>query len=94
MLHLTQHLSWLKRKEGMKSLLIVLGFSIENTTYKTYSSIVLNLFDQLHPEFQSEHSVEEVKGWFELNGLESIVVTESSGWSAYEELSALSVKSL
>ena len=56
-----------------------LGFSIENTTYKTYSSIVLNLFDQLHPEFQSEHSVEEVKGWFELNGFESIVVTESSG---------------
>lgn len=56
-----------------------LGFSIENTTYKTYSSIVLNLFDQLHPEFQSEHSVEEVKGWFKLNGFESIVVTESSG---------------
>lgn len=57
----------------------VLGFSIENTRPKSFRSIVLNLFDQFHPRFQTEHSVQEVRAWFEENGFEDLVVTESTG---------------
>jgi len=57
----------------------ILGFSIENTRPKSFRSILLNLFDQLHPMFQTEHSVREVRAWFEENGFEDLVVTESTG---------------
>lgn len=57
----------------------ILGFSIENTRPKSFRSIVLNLFDQLHPRFQTEHSVQEVRAWFEESGFEEVVVTESTG---------------
>ena len=60
----------------------VLGFSVENTGYKTYFSILLNLFDQLHPRFQTEHSVDEVKEWFQTEGFHEISVTESTGMVA------------
>jgi SAM-dependent methyltransferase len=56
-----------------------LGFTVENIEYKTYRSISLNLFDQLHPKYQSEHSVDEVRGWFLKNGFEDLVVVESIG---------------
>jgi SAM-dependent methyltransferase len=56
-----------------------LGFTIENINYKSYRSILLNLFDQLHPRFQSEHSVDEVQAWFAANGFCDTVVTESIG---------------
>lgn len=56
-----------------------LGFTVENISYKSYRSIVLNLFDQLHPKFQSEHSVAEVQEWFKSNGFGETVVTELVG---------------
>jgi SAM-dependent methyltransferase len=56
-----------------------LGFMIENIGYKSYGSIVLNLFDQLHPRYQSEHTVDEVQEWFKSNGFRETVVTESVG---------------
>ena len=55
------------------------GFAFENVEHKSYFSIVLNLFDQLHPEFQREHSVEEVRQWFEENGFTDVVTTEDVG---------------
>jgi len=60
----------------------ILRFGINNIEYKSYSSVLLNLFDQLHPKFQTEHSVDEVKWWFKSNGFSEIVVTESIGMVA------------
>lgn len=57
----------------------VLGFCIENIEHKSYQSILLNLFDQLHPRFQSEHSVDEVQDWFHSNDFPSTVVLENVG---------------
>ena len=57
-------------------------FTAEDISHKSYKSIVLNLFDQLHPQFQSEHSVEEVLGWFESAGFVETSVTESIGMVA------------
>jgi hypothetical protein len=57
----------------------ILGFKIENTDPKSYSSIVLNIYDQLHPRFQTEHSIDEVEGWFVSNGFEEVVATEAGG---------------
>jgi SAM-dependent methyltransferase len=57
----------------------VLGFDIEDISHKSYRSIVLNLFDQLHPKFQREHSPEEVRQWFESNDFETIVATNVVG---------------
>jgi SAM-dependent methyltransferase len=56
-----------------------LGFMIENLNYKSYGSIALNLFDQLHPPYQSTHTVDEVQQWFKSNGFCETVVTESIG---------------
>jgi ubiquinone/menaquinone biosynthesis C-methylase UbiE len=56
-----------------------LNFTIENIGYKSYRSILLNLFDQLHPRFQSEHSVDEVQAWFAANGFRDTVIMESVG---------------
>lgn len=67
------------RKRGDRPPYKIIGFSIENTRPKSFRSILLNLFDQLHPRFQTEHSVQEVRAWFEENGFESLVVTESKG---------------
>jgi hypothetical protein len=39
----------------------------------------LNLFDQLHPRFQSEHSVDEVQAWFAANGFRDTTIMESVG---------------
>jgi SAM-dependent methyltransferase len=55
-----------------------LGFTMENLGYKTYAAVLLNLFDQLHPRYQHEHAVDEVRRWFEDEGLVEIVVTEAS----------------
>jgi ubiquinone/menaquinone biosynthesis C-methylase UbiE len=55
------------------------AFTVENIEYKTYRSILLNLFDQLHPKYQSEHSVDEVRQWFLQNGFENLTVVESIG---------------
>ena len=57
----------------------VLGFSIENIDRKSYRAIVLNVFDQLHPVYQREHSAEEVEGWFQSNGFKDIVATNVVG---------------
>jgi SAM-dependent methyltransferase len=57
-------------------------FTVEDSSPKSYKSIVLNLFDQLHPHAQSEHSVEEVLGWFSANGFHEMVVTEHIGMVA------------
>lgn len=57
----------------------VLGFEIENVEPKSYRSILLNIFDQLHPKFQHEHSAEEVASWFERNGFRDIVPTNTVG---------------
>jgi hypothetical protein len=54
-------------------------FTVENIEYKSYRSILLNLFDQLHPQYQSEHSVDEVQRWFTDNQFEHLVVVESVG---------------
>ena len=56
-----------------------LGFTVESIGYKTYRSILLNLFDQLHPRYQSEHSVDEVQHWFTSNNLGQTIVVESVG---------------
>lgn len=56
-----------------------MGFTVENIDYKSYRSILLNLFDQLHPRYQSEHSIDEVQGWFRGNGFHETVVVESIG---------------
>jgi len=56
-----------------------LGFGIEDISYKSYGSILLNLFDQLHPRYQTEHSIDEVHGWFAANGFQQTVVVESIG---------------
>jgi SAM-dependent methyltransferase/uncharacterized protein YbaR (Trm112 family) len=55
------------------------NFTIENISYKSYRSILLNLFDQLHPRFQSEHSIDEVQAWFVANGFRDTVTMESVG---------------
>jgi ubiquinone/menaquinone biosynthesis C-methylase UbiE len=60
----------------------VFVFTVEDASHKSYKSIVLNLFDQLHPQSQTEHSVEEVLSWFENNGFRDVVVTESIGMVA------------
>jgi ubiquinone/menaquinone biosynthesis C-methylase UbiE/uncharacterized protein YbaR (Trm112 family) len=60
----------------------MLMFTVEDSSPKSYKSIVLNLFDQLHPKAQSEHSVEEVLDWFRASGFEDVVVTESIGMVA------------
>ena len=57
-------------------------FTVEDSSPKSYKSILLNLFDQLHPDSQSEHSVEEVIGWFSANGFADTVVTEHIGMVA------------
>jgi SAM-dependent methyltransferase len=57
-------------------------FTVEDSSHKSYKSIVLNLFDQLHPKSQSEHSVDEVLSWFQTNGFGEVVVTESIGMVA------------
>jgi SAM-dependent methyltransferase len=57
-------------------------FTVEDVSHKSYKSILLNLFDQLHPQFQSEHTVEEVLGWFESCDFGATVVTESIGMVA------------
>ena len=57
----------------------VLGFSIENIEYKSYPSIVLNLFDQLHPRYQREHSVGEIQRLFESSGFTRIEATNVVG---------------
>ena len=57
-------------------------FTVEDASHKSYKSILLNLFDQLHPQFQSEHSVEEVLQWFQASGFGETVVTESIGMVA------------
>lgn len=66
----------------------VLWFTFENIEHKTYFSIVLNLFDQLHPRFQTEHSVDEVSEWFHTNDFRDIVVTESVGMVAIRGIRA------
>jgi len=58
------------------------AFTVEDASHKSYRSIVLNLFDQLHPQFQSEHSVEEVRSWFSSNGFADVVFTETIGMVA------------
>jgi len=57
----------------------VMGFSIEDIEHKSYRSILLNLFDQLHPKYQHEHSVEEVAQWFARNGFVDVVPTNVVG---------------
>jgi hypothetical protein len=57
-------------------------FTVEDSSPKSYKSILLNLFDQLHPASQTEHSVDEVLGWFTANGFRDMVVTESIGMVA------------
>ena len=57
-------------------------FTVEDSSSKSYKSILLNLVDQLHPDSQSEHSVEEVIGWFTANGFGDTVVTEHIGMVA------------
>jgi SAM-dependent methyltransferase len=57
-------------------------FTVEDSSHKSYKSIVLNLFDQLHPQWQSEHSVDEVLSWFDSEGFGDVVVTESIGMVA------------
>ena len=57
-------------------------FTVEDSSPKSYKSILLNLFDQLHPDSQSEHSVEEVVGWFSANGFGDTAVTEHIGMVA------------
>ena len=56
-----------------------LGFEIENTRSQSYRGILLNIFDQIHPHYQSEHSVDEVRGWFTANGLSDVTIVESVG---------------
>ena len=56
-----------------------MGFTVENIDYKSYRSILLNLFDQLHPHYQSEHSIDEVQAWFVSNGFHDTVIVESIG---------------
>ena len=56
-----------------------LGFEIESTRPQSYRGILLNIFDQIHPHYQSEHSVDEVRGWFTANGLSDMTVVESVG---------------
>jgi SAM-dependent methyltransferase len=55
------------------------GFTIENTRYQSYRGILLNIFDQIHPQYQSEHTIDEVRGWFLASGLSDITVVESIG---------------
>ena len=57
-------------------------FTVEDSSHKSYKSIVLNLFDQLHPQSQTEHSVDEVLGWYSANGFHNMVVTEHIGMVA------------
>ena len=60
----------------------LLGFSFENIDHKSFLSIPFNLFDRLHPKFRFEHTVAELKEWFETSGFQDLVVTESVGMSA------------
>jgi SAM-dependent methyltransferase len=55
------------------------GFTVESSKHQSYRSILLTMFDQLHPHYQSEHTVDEVRGWFLTNGLGDIEVVESIG---------------
>lgn len=55
-----------------------LGFTMENLGYKSYAAILLNLFDQLHPRYQHEHSVQDVRQWLAQADFYDIVVTEAS----------------
>ena len=57
----------------------VLGFAIHNIQPKSYSSIVLNVFDQLHPQYQREHSKEEMQAMYENNGFVDVVATKTVG---------------
>ena len=56
----------------------LLGFTVEDLRPKSYRAILLNLFDQLHPRYQREHSVAEVRSWFEEEGFDEIATTEAT----------------
>jgi SAM-dependent methyltransferase len=55
----------------------LLGFLLSDTRYRSFGRILLNIFDELHPRYHSEHTVEEVQAWFHANGFGDTVVTES-----------------
>jgi SAM-dependent methyltransferase len=67
------------RRLGQEGPYVILGFAIEDIEHKSYRSIVLNLFDQLHPKYQHEHTVDEVRHWFDSNGFGEVVATNTIG---------------